>query len=631
MVFGSRTFNQDREEIELFPLLEDIIEELSCYEVEYREDLTIEGDPIVYPVYLVPQFTKICVKRYQIDEDTFQGYLALYAEEGMAYFSHHEDFLSIMDGNAKLTILRANETTCLSKLKSLQTHKGLGALARVTPHEVLMSPIRMSGEHYKVRPFRVEMCSPYMSLNLNLTPELPTFPFSTQLNERSLLRPLGAGNISMSKLGYLLHQMGIQGLPPHCSIACLGDGYGGFTAVLAALGNRTTSIIFNTKPAREDSIPISIIAQEVSEKTGARVIDDLIAQEYYDLTKVTTMERLEQHALNYHIITLDAEVLTPRDSSPEQLKEVTNNRSLMFKHVSILFLRKATKGSILIMKCYIKETLLWLPSLALLVPRCANCYIVRGKASAMDGELYIVCQTNVASSLMYRAEDTYPPTRVLQGLEKFLARYIRQAQEDIGNCDTLMCRATYPKIIRQLMVFLPLYGWSKLEEFCKITVPQHIQRATNERPHSWIKEVINWLSELGWNYVQELHGVFVNVDADVYSTLTHCFVVGNRYLTVRAFLTVAMLFQSNMRPYITKTNVETWFLLALDDFPTSLQLPTSITIYKEKNGRPTVHGIEFSGLLYWLQGIRWALTAISAGLIGGMEPDVDTQEFVYRV
>lgn len=630
LVFGGSGLSNDREVIQLFPLLTDIDEEISCF--DYKDALYIADDEeeVLYEQYVLPRFTQMCFFRYQVDLFAAHSLVKFFCEEPLKYIEAHTKCLDLLGGNAEITILRANEATCLSKVRSNLSFGGLGPLMKISAPRSSLKQIKVKRPYYKVKHFRAEQCFTYVPVEVQLCPELLNFPLTTLLNNRALMRPIGAGNISMSKLGYLLNQIGVKGLPIHCNIACLGDGYGGFTAVFAALGDGTTNIVYNTTPARDNSLPECIVANEVSKRRNVTILDQLILQEYTDLSKSSTCERIEEHVASYNIVTLDAEVPARKIETPSQTCERLTIRRDMFLNVCTMYIRKATEGSLLIMKVYIHETYEWLPCLARLVPWCTEVYVVRGHASASDGELYIVAQCNKSQDIPYNSMVMYPPARTFLSLAEMYRTYVKRHEEDEGRTDALLCKVSYPKIIRALLTELPIFGWTKMAELCKLVVPVSLVRCQSRNIHEWVMEVQTYLCRTSAACFLELNGCIPNIDAEVYSTLAHCLVVSYRFITLRAFLFVAMKYEHSLTPTVKQSEAEDAFLMCMAEFPDHLRLPVTLEGYLENNGVLDLYGSRFLPLPYWMQGLRWSVSAYPASLVGGFTPEEDgSHEFVY--
>ncbi|UAJ23570.1 Ambylomma dissimile mivirus RNA dependent RNA polymerase [Amblyomma dissimile mivirus] len=623
LVFGTSELNTDRIVMPLFPQLEDICEVLETYEV-IPVETTDEFGGVVWTMDVVlPPFTAMVCRRYGITIETAQAIYVLYNESPLLYMERHADGVDLLSADVQVTIVRSNEATCLSKLRAARSGEGFSPLVRVHAQTSHLTPIKTRAEVYNVRPFRRDQTSQYVPPELDLPTSLPSQPFSLELNERCLYRPIGAGNISMSKAGYVLHHIGIKGLPPNCNVACLGDGYGGFTAVFAALGDGTTTVVYNTMPARPDSQPEPIIAKEVSETTKCKINDECIRMDYTDLTKRTTCEFLEQVTGNFHFITLDAEMPTNRSTSSPAQKERDVARQTMLLNVVTLFVRRGEPMAVLIMKVYIQEMLLWLPSIALLVPHCARCLLIRCCASASDGEVFIIAQLSHGQNIQYGLSPTYPPIRCIMSTLKFAEVYLTTCANDPRRKSSIKCKPDYPAVVRSLIGHLPLYGWAKLEEVCKLLVPDDIKRCTTTSIQQWIMAVDTFLSDISCAYCMELGGFISDIDADCYKTLTHSVIVSYRFITLRAFLLVAHLYQRSTAPILTSDAVRQGFLTCMAEMPAAFRCPEEIDPYLANNGRMKVHGIEFLPLPYWLQGIRWAMAAFPASLVGGIDATDD--------
>nr|WAS28414.1 MAG: polymerase [Wuhan mivirus] len=112
--------------------------------------------------------------------------------------------------------------------------------------------------------------------------------------------------------------------------------------------------------------------------------------------------------------------------------------------------------------------------------------------------------------------------------------------------------------------------------------------------------------------------IFTNVESEYYNTLTHCLVVGCRFLTFRAFITVALLFLRGGQPILTERIIEQHFLAAMREFPHRLGLNRdrlSDYLSEQQTGTIRVFGVDFSPVPYWMQGLRWAMSAIPPALI----------------
>nr|WAS28211.1 MAG: polymerase [Wuhan tick virus 2] len=618
LVFGARELTQDRITMRLFPFLDEVSEEIQALDVQFTE-VRPGGDELYIEEYIcVPQFTKMCIIRYGIPEEDVQSILALWSEDALDYAEAYQTFNSLIQDNLELTILRCNESTCLSKLRSAQRAYSQHPTVRLDVYDTVIPPLKPNSDFCKIRGFRTEQCFPHRIDPSSLQYELVKHPFSVMLNPRMMRRPLGAGNLSMSKLVYLLQQLGIKGLPTYSCIACLGDGYGGFCATFAALGDRTTTIVFNTKPSRVDSSPLCIIAYEIARRTGVRIIDHLTDQEYFDLTRETTCKRLEDLTSHYTIICCDAEIPAQLGETVLQTQERLNNHQKLLLNVCTLFLRKAIQGSILIMKVYATQASVWFPCVGLLGPSCTALYVIRSKAATSDGELYLIAQANFKCDCRYGQRPVYPPRNVEVSLDHYLSRYIRHCNEDTERVAQLDLTPTYPKLVRALLPRLPIYGWSKLEEVTKVLLPDRLHQCDTPNPQEWLNFVLDTMTNFSLDCYQEMMNIFTNVESEYYNTLTHCLVVGCRFLTFRAFMTVALLFLRGGQPILTMRIIEQHFLAAMREFPPRLGLNRNrLTDYlsEQQTGTIRVFGVDFSPIPYWMQGLRWAMSAIPPALI----------------
>ncbi|ANC97697.1 L [Lonestar tick chuvirus 1] len=630
LVFGTSELSADRIRMRLFEPLEDPIEEIMSYDMETEEYMQSDGTLHVANVMKLPLFTQMCCVRYDFPITHAQSIAEVFSEEPVLYEDAFKSAVEALDANPEMVIIRTNEVTCLSKIREYKAFAGFPTPVVPRAEFPPLATLKVRGFHTTIKYFRPDDTCGTCPTDIDLTVELPSDDITLAISTRVLNRPVGSGNISMSKLASLLSTIGISGLPPYCNVACLGDGYGGFTAVFAALGDGTTNIVYNTQPDRLESVPSPIVAHEVSDMTRVTINEQCILMGYTDLTKVTTCTYLEQQVPSYAIVCLDAEVPGHKDETEDQRKEREHSRHQMIHNVTTLFLRKGNERSLLIMKVYMQEVYLWLPALTLLAPASMKTYLVRCDASANDGELFIVSQLVRTVAASYGTKAKYPPYGCIKAIRKFFDVYVNRATHDPTVMENCSCKHSYSRLQRRLLPVLPIYGWSKFEELCKITLPPHLKRFSGPDKNEWLSVLEDHLANLSMDEYLEMHGCYLTNESETYQTLTHTLVVGYRFLTTRAFMHVTSLFRQAHIPLYRAAGSEVAFLQAMQEFPRHLNLAATLEFYRVNKGRISVHNIAYMPLPYWMQGIRWGLSALTASMAAGLT-EAEVREFVHRV
>lgn len=421
----------------------------------------------------------------------------------------------------------------------------------------------------------------------------------TIFNRRWTIRPIGSGNISMSKAYSVLCSIGLHTLPDHINCACLGDGYGGYSAVVCAI-TKGSRILFNTKPNRQGGTAMPTYALELAELQNNQIEYSDIELGHYDLAEITTYEVLEKHTRALNLITMDAEVL-PR---------LTSIRHRMLHYVVRFFIRNGLPGAVLILKVYSDEAANWLGLLGHLRPACRYMCVLRCEASAMDGEFFIIAQLDKPEELLYSADPKWPPSMVTHKLHNFChVRYNAAIADDEGGTNDLGLAPSYPTHWLEIAKKLPLYGWSKLQEVTRVVMPVVCKFRKEQPIAEWAGFIRQVLRGAIYDLREELEGA-KQKDAEkyTYDTLTHRLLLVQRLATIEGFLTIVRLVEKG-EVSVTAKHCNDGYRRFLNSIADQIDLRDNITDHPR--GAFPFGGITIHPFKHWKVGMRWGVQAMA--------------------
>nr|WAS28062.1 MAG: polymerase [Lesnoe mivirus] len=559
-----------------------------------------EEEVIVHTVRL-PEFLEISLKRYHLSYDTVETVILKAIEIDNDYADLCRRFLRTVK-SPKVTLYRTDLVTCLEKVAA---NAPRGVIKRPTPgtEAELQAPVIKPPKtlHCNVGNFRDTQSAAYDGTGGPQTYDVNTAEWPpTEFNKRWLMRPFGMGNISMSKAYNVLTSIGVPLLNVGSQAACLGDGYGGYTTIAASIiiGGR---VVYNTYPNRPDrSDPLPAAAISSGNRTGTLLEYSDIRAGHYDLTLTTTFARFEQHTYSLDLVTLDAE-MKPL---------ICPGRIKMLHYVATFFVRVGKPRAILIMKVYLSEFFQWCGVLGWLIPLCSRCFVVQVPSSATDGEVFIVAQLETSvRDRPYSVIELYPPMREMKRLHTFAERYIQAMAEDALGCDVLPLTRAYQPHIITLATYLPLYGWSKLQEVCHIFTRLDYSRSSHfESVGVWLSALYAELRGAEDQCITEIEGFLPDRERHTYDTLRHTLVVVDRYLRIAGFNYVVSLHLVESPNMVLEGYLKA-FDTAIDRLPARLRLNSSIEgIHTDPL---EVGNIRTYPIRAWKLGVRWGVGAMS--------------------
>ncbi|QGW51122.1 polymerase [Karukera tick virus] len=587
--FDDEANQQTRATHRLFEATEDLDEYLATG-VFYDDSGEMKWTP--------PPLVEAVCRSLELSQDEIYNTLSdVSAEET---YNHYWNLFIEYVGDRPVEVFRTSRTTCINRVRAERLpsyhHEGTknSRLSQALP-EVK----RRRAPSVEVTRFLNHQASDYAPVGLTWGVIEDEEFKGTYFNKRWTLRPLGAGNISMSKALSIIDALEITPLPPQLSIACLGDGYGGYSAVLSQLSSQSW-ILFNTKPNRQGSQQEPIYAVEVAALNGNEVNFSENLLGHYDLTERTTYERFERITDGLDIITLDAE-----------LKPIICSQRLeMLHYVATLFVRRGRHGSLLLMKVTTEEGEQWLSLLGWLVPRCSHVYLMKATATPLDGELMLVAQLNDPDpDRPYQIIKKWPPVDAVTKLHEFAhVRYNRWIKEDEGGLNELGLRPNFSPLWISSAKRLPLYGWSKIHEVCRLGVSETCKYRRQQREDDWLAEVDLYVSGALAQIRMELRNASADKRIDQYNTVRHEVYVLEKFAAVSGFGEAVRLYRRG-GAVMTAKDFKEGYAHFVRSYPGRLDLARDIEDHYQ--GPITRGGYSFHPLKRWKLGLRWGVAALS--------------------
>nr|QYW06809.1 MAG: RNA-dependent RNA polymerase [Hebei mivirus 3] len=589
---------QSRITTRLFTHPDDPLEYLEAFIVESDDQEEPSSSGTAREVLDLPEFIHLTLRKFEMTASTLLHTIReIWGLEG-----EYERLLQVFLREisvTEVTIIRSDLVTCVNRVREQPSSERDDPFLLASHLGVAMPRVELStGRRVTLARRLVASGAPYDATHGPESYSVDVTWEETLFNERWKKRPLGMGNISMSKAAYLFHACGIDKLPDMSTVACLGDGYGGFSAVCCALLQHG-HIVYNTFPNRIGSHPEPVTALSVASQRGNTIDQRALDEGHYDLTLPATMEAIERSLGPIALVTLDAE-----------LKDFqVPGRIAMLSHTCQLFLRRGVPGSILFMKVYIHELINWMGVLGLLIGQCSSLHIVQSEASAMDGEVFVVAQLASSSAdAVYRSVRSFPAIPDIRKIRHFCERYVRDMTQDCGGCRLLSLSCTFPPVVRALINVLPIYGWSKLQEVCRLVIPSNVQARQGQPRSLWLARVETFLERCRDQCIHELRGELPDRQSHLYNTLRHALVILDRYVRIGGFLHVVQLALAE-HP-LTEAAYEQAYRDAILRVPASLGLHRTMT--EQLRGPVETHGLTTHPIRGWKLGCRWAVSGLSA-------------------
>ncbi|AIY53910.1 polymerase [Suffolk virus] len=603
--YGFQGIQEDRITTPLFPFPEDTKETLISYVITEEDTWDDElAEPIITKILCLPEFLEISLKRYHLTFDTLESILMEACIDGLEYGRLCREF-ELTVKRPMVTIFRTDLVTCLEKVAANAPKGHIRMPETQDPGASSLVIIRNPKTlHHTLGGFRTDQASSYDGTAGPSSYDVATLEWpGTEFNRRWLLRPLGMGNISMSKAYNVLNVIGLPVLPIGSQAACLGDGYGGYTSIVTAITveGRVVYNTFPNRPDRSDPLPAAAIA--ASQRTGTLLEFSDIRAGHYDLCLTTTYTRLEQHTMSLDLVTLDAEMKTL----------ICPQRLAMLHYVATFFVRVGKPRAVLIMKVYLTEFLQWCGVLGWLGPLCSTLMVMQADASATDGELFLIAQLETNQRTRpYNVNVLYPPIREMRRLHMMATRYMSNLANDTFGCNMLPLTRPYPPQTIVLASYMPLYGWSKLQEVCHVFTKQDYSRASAFPSQGvWITSLYTELRAAEDQCVLEMAGQLPDKERHTYDTLRHTLVVLDRYMRIAGFTFVASQHLLE-KQYLVLDDYNLAFDRALERLPPRLGL--SAQTEGIHDGPLEVGNIRTYPIRAWKLGVRWGVGALAISL-----------------
>ncbi|APG78818.1 RNA-dependent RNA polymerase [Wenling chuvirus-like virus 1] len=500
-------------------------------------------------------------------------------------------------------IFKTDIVSCLNRVKETARE---GLLPRpIATHSSLDMPALEPQKHHNIdiRHFHSGVFRHTTPLDLEY--KEPEDWEKTFLNRRWVFRPFGVSNISMSKTAYLMHHIGLHRLPANGCYVCLGDGYGGCTAVINAM-TLDSSIIYNTLPNTLHSNPSALSAELEQSVRNNKIDKSNITLGHYDLCEKTTTDWMKSQYPRVNLIALDAEIPIETITSPK--------RTAMLLHVINFFLECAAANGILILKMYWQEMDHILRVVTWLRPICHTLVLQHCQASAMNGEVYLVCQLHIRDSSSRK--DELPILQPPLGLTRLILRrrddYLRDIGRDIGGCNLLRVHCYYPAFFVQLAEHLPLHGLSKLAEICKVVLPRHLHRCVDEPVAQWAGKVVKNMKIQGQPLEDDLMGRSRVRDTETFDTQVHKHKIMLRYIVLSAAIRVCELATVRWPVEVTATPSMHHFVHVLQMIPnTGVELLAN----NELLGEIKLFGHNVEAFRYYVMGLRYGVSIVATAML----------------
>nr|WPD94719.1 polymerase [Mivirus sp.] len=587
--FDDESNQKTRATHRLFEAVEDLDEFLTTG-VYYEEDGDMKWTP--------PPLVDAACRSMEISVTEVYNTLSdISAEE--SYNQYWNLFIEYV-GDRPVEVFRTSRTTCINRVRSerLPAYHYEGTRNSRLPQS--MKEIRRrKAPSVELPRFLHHQASDYPPVGFQWRVEEDDEFKGTYFNKRWLLRPIGAGNISMSKALSIIESLEITPFEPGMSITCLGDGYGGYSAVLSQLTSNSW-ILFNTKPNRQGSQQEPIYAVEVGALNSNEINFSENILGHYDLTETTTFERFERITDGVDIVTLDAE-----------MKPILcQQRLAMLHYVATFFVRMGRHGSLMLMKVTIEEADQWLSLLGWLVPRCGRVFLVKALACPLDGELILVAQlSDPDPDKPYHVLKKWPPIDVITRLHDFAhVKYNRWIAEDEGGLNELGLRPSYSPLWLSAAKRLPLYGWSKIHEVCRLGVSERCKYRKDQTEEEWLHGVSLYVTAALTQLKMELKDASADKKIDQYNTVMHEVYVLEKYAAVAGFAEAVRFYQSGA-DVITSKQFRDGYAYFARSYPGSINLARDIE--EHYKGPIERGGYSFHPLKRWKLGLRWGVSALS--------------------
>ncbi|AJG39070.1 polymerase [Wuhan louse fly virus 6] len=562
-----------------------------------HESVDAPGMEMVESIYDPHGFTQVVIDRYRLGWVTCQVYFYRIFRDGSIYDRMRPEALKDMDPPG-VTIYHLDPVTCLNTVKTHATSLG------DVPEEIIVADetahlqiVEVHGLSLALRCGRVE--SIRQAITLEGCPERDGPYRNPVLRRSALCRTIGVGNHSMSKAMSVFQQLQIAQLPERGLYACLGDGYGGYTAVVSAF-TKNSRIVYNTMPLSAATPPYPMEAEAISMEHRNVFDTTHVIIDAYDLTSTLTVTAFCDHYKGVTLMTCDAE--NPKLTGGRY----TATRAAIIRNVTTMFVRASRAGGILILKTYAFEYKLWLCAAQNLAPVCSQLHILYNRLSYNDGELYLVAQLVAPADTWTYDTVLYPPQVQCQRVERFFRRLLEVYEAP--NPPFLRYEKLFSTYHCELMRRFPCYGWSKVVEITKIALPPIIMSPHRVSLDGWRRVALGLLDGVIRTHQTQYKTHALGHGAAVFDTLTHKVVLAGRAALLHAVRTVIDILTSELRE-ITEQDLERECRTIVTDIAVSLNVEGKVQELMTQAS--TIGEIPVNLHADWEQGVRLGISIAS--------------------
>nr|QVG74756.1 polymerase [Chuviridae sp.] len=512
----------------LFPPVADVGEFLA-QDFIWRDDCNHPSvtEPILanyYEFYVPADFVELVVRRYSIGWVTMQVFIHSIYQDGPRYEAAHAAAL-LQVGDPKVEIVHLDPVTCLNNVKQAAESEPMVDTplyaSDSVPNFIMRAPL---APHITMRTGRV--ASSHELCRIDATTDRVAQAVNPLLVEASCIRTSGVGNQSMSKMLWLFQSLRIPNIADESIVMCLGDGYGGMTAVTNVM-TRNSTIVYNTLPTTLFSVPQPLECQHLAQVYNNKIEISDIELGVYDLTSPMLIDVFCHRYSGVDMVLCDAE--TPLLTGGRYAAA----RRAIIQNVAVLYVRASKPGSLLILKVYAREWELWASTFQSLLTVCEPVRLVHNLCSYHDGECYITAYLTVPDPQWKITLDEYPPLIPSRQVERFFQRMIQRYIDDQEAEGPLMATSKYSEHFAELVAQLPCWGWSKVIEVVKLDIPSPIRKPVIQ-PALWARDALAYLRRQKDRIIDDIKHGPRGSQAYSYDTVTHAVMLIERLSMLQA-------------------------------------------------------------------------------------------------
>nr|UEP18257.1 MAG: RNA-dependent RNA polymerase [Chuviridae sp.] len=585
----------------LFPPLDDVTTFLLADMIPKSEcdhpSVDAAGMEMVDDVYLPHGLVRTVMQRYQLGWVTSQVFFSRIMINAVHYTNTRPLALADLQ-DPGIIIYHLDPVTCLNTVK-LHATSGDDYPEEIidAAPAVAIDITDVHGSSISLRCGRVE--------SVRAEPELDNVPLretnydNPVLTRASLCRTVGVGNQSMSKALSVFQQLRVATLPENGLYACLGDGYGGYTAIVSSL-TKHSRIIYNTLPEVKAAPPIPIESEVIAIENDNTIDSSNIVLDVYDLTADITVQSFINHYNGVTLFTCDAE------STAEVGSRYTANREAVIRNVCRMFVHTGRQGCILILKVYTYEYKLWMNAAQNLAPVCSQINMLHNRVSYNDGEIYLVAQLVEQDKTWKYDTGIFPPQIQCQRIERFCGRILARYEQ--APPDHLTYENLFSAHHCELFKRLPCYGWSKIVEITKISLPNSLIAPHGATVDGWRRTTLAVLDSVSRSLKDQIMSHAAGARAFTYDTLTHKVILAERVVMLRGARLAIDMLTSTAGELIDELIVG-----EIVDVVAEVAAGMHATHLVEEltRGPCQVHGINVNLQADWIQGVRLGISIAS--------------------